>query len=187
MSYWLLLLLPLSAGAGWLIHLAAANYFLNRYLPRQDEKLAKAAGRWAGAAMSQGLDIEARISDPRLIEKAMPAIEKHIDEFLNIKLKEEIPMLAMFIGNKTTDKIKEVFINQLKQLFPQVMLQITDGVKNELDPEQLVIKHLTHTPVSVLARDAIAAPLKHYRNAGLLYGLLIGLINLVFLFFFFIR
>ncbi|WP_018628946.1 hypothetical protein [Niabella aurantiaca] len=185
MSYWVFLVLPVSALTCWLIHFIAGNYFLNRYLPRQDGPLAERAGRWAGALMEQSFNIEQKISDPGLIEKAMPSIEKHIDDFLNVKLKEEIPMLGMFIGNKTTDKIREVFIDQLKLLFPQVMLQITANLKNELHPEQIVTSQLKRHPLSAMVKDDIAVKLRQYRNAGLLYGLIIGLINLVL--FYFIR
>ncbi|MCF3107936.1 hypothetical protein LL912_04010 [Niabella sp. CC-SYL272] len=179
MSYCLLLLLPVSALTGWLLHMAAGNYFLNRYLPRQDEQLAAKAGQWAGELVGQSFNIEQKVSDPALIEKAMPAIEQHIDDFLNVKLKEEIPMLAMFIGNKTTDKVKEVFINQLKILFPQVMLQIAGNLKTSLNPEQIVIRQLKQQPISSLVKKQAAAPLRRYRNAGLLFGLAIGLVNLV--------
>ncbi|SDD60908.1 hypothetical protein [Niabella drilacis] len=181
MSCWLFLILPVSAFAGWLIHWIAGNYFMNRYLPRQDAPLAAKAGHWAGQLMKQSFNIEQKISDPALIEKAMPSIEKHIDDFLNVKLKEEIPMLAMFIGNKTTDKIREVFIDQLKTLFPQVMLQLTANLKNELNPEQIVTRQLTEKPLSSLMKKDMAAQLRRYRNAGLLYGLVIGLVNLVLL------
>ncbi|MBO9596105.1 MAG: hypothetical protein J7599_24595 [Niabella sp.] len=180
MSYCLLLLLPVSALAGWLLHVIAGNYFLNRYLPEQDAQLAVKAGQWAGALVNQSLNIEEKISDPALIEKAMPAIEQHIDDFLNVKLKEEIPMLAMFIGNKTTDKVKEVFINQLKLLFPQVMLQITENLKAELDAEQIVVRQLKNNPVSALVKKQASLQIRQYRNAGLLFGLVIGLVNLLF-------
>ncbi|MGJ7032580.1 hypothetical protein [Niabella hirudinis] len=183
MCCWLFLILPASALTGWLIHWIAGNYFLNRYLPRQDAPLAAKAGQLTGRLMEQTFNMEEKISDPALIEKAMPSIEKHIDDFLNVKLKEEIPMLGMFIGNKTTDKIREVFINQLKVLFPQVMLQLAGQLKNELNPEQIVIRQLTQTPLSSLVKDDIAAKLRKYRNAGLLYGFIIGLVNLVLLYF----
>lgn len=183
MSCWLFLILPVSALTGWLIHRIAGNYFLNRYLPRQDAPLAAKAGRWAGELMERSFNIEQKISDPALIEKAMPAIEQHIDDFLNVKLKEEIPMLAMFVGNKTTDKIREVFINQLRILFPQVMLQLTANLKNELNLEQIVTRRLTENPLSALVKNDIAARLRQYRNAGLLFGSVIGLVNLVLLYF----
>ncbi|WP_300600391.1 hypothetical protein [Niabella sp.] len=182
MSSWLLLLLPVSALTGWLLHVIAGNYFLNQYLPQQDAQLAEKAGRLAGEMVSGSFNIEEKISDPQLIEKAMPAIEQHIDDFLNVKLKEEIPMLAMFIGNKTTDKVKEVFINQLKLLFPQVMLQIAGNLKTALNPEQIVTRQLKKNPVSALVKKQAGLQLRQYRNAGLLFGLVIGLVNLLFFF-----
>ena len=183
MSQWLFLLPVVSAFIGLLVNTAAGRYFLKNYLPRQDDRLAQKLAKTATNQLSGLLNIESHLSNPELIEKTMPAIETHIDEFLNVKLKEEIPMLAMFIGNKTTDKIKEVFINQLKQLFPQVMLQITANLKDHLNIEATVLNQLKKTPVSVIIKEELKGINAQFQRLGLLFGFLIGLLNLIIVYF----
>ncbi|ANH81025.1 hypothetical protein A8C56_08570 [Niabella ginsenosidivorans] len=179
MPQWLFLLPVISAVIGLLIHTIAGSYLLKSYLPGQDNRLAQKLAEAASQYLSGTLNIDAKLSNPELIEKAMPSIEKHIDEFLNVKLKEEIPMLAMFVGNKTTDKIKEVFIDQLKQLFPQVMLQITGNLKDQLNIEATLLKQLKKTPVSSVIKEELKGINAQFQRLGLLFGFIIGLINLI--------
>lgn len=179
MPQWIYLLPLVTAFIGWAIHFLSGNYFLNSYLPKKDQMMAESAGKIAAAYVSNSLRLEEKITNPDLIEKAMPAIEKHIDEFLNVKLATEIPMLAMFVGNKTTDKIKEVFISQLRILFPQVMLQLTGNLKNDLNIEKIVADKLKLTPVSALAKEHASGQLRQLRLLGLCSGLICGLVSLL--------
>ncbi|MBO9620385.1 MAG: hypothetical protein J7539_15260 [Niabella sp.] len=183
MHYWLYLLPVLSALLGYLLNRIAMGYFLNSYLPKKDDAFAQKLGKYATEQTTGSINLEEKISDPALIEKAMPSIETHIDEFLNVKLKEEIPMLAMFVGNKTTDKIKEVFINQLRQLFPQVMLQIAGGLKEKLEVGPLVVRKLKETPLSAILKKELAGKAQNLQWLGALFGLIIGCLNLAMIFF----
>ncbi|AHF17318.1 hypothetical protein [Niabella soli] len=178
MHYWLYLLPAISALVGYLLNRIAIGYFFNSYLPKRDNAWAQQLGKIAAEQTSGSINLEEKISDPALIEKAMPAIEAHIDEFLNVKLKEEIPMLAMFVGTKTTDKIKEVFINQLRLLFPQVMQQIAGGLKEKLNIEQLVSRKLKDTPLSFILKKELAGIAQNFPWLGAFFGLIIGGINL---------
>ncbi len=88
-------------------------------------------------------------------------IESHIDEFLTVKLPQEIPMLAMFVGNKTTDKIKEVFITQLKALFPKVMGTIVGDFKNTLNIKQAVENELARVDMTALLKEKLSGASKN--------------------------
>ena len=70
----------------------------------------------------------------------MPVIENHVDDFLRSKLKDKIPVLSMFIGEKTITSLKEVFMQEIETIFPEVMKQFAGNLKNELDLEEIVIK-----------------------------------------------
>lgn len=124
-------------------------------------------------------NIEEKIKNGNLIEKAMPGIEKHIDDFLNVKLQQEIPMLAMFIGNKTTDKVKDVFINQLRELFPQVMGNMLDDLKETLDVEKIIIKKMEEVDIKSIIASNLSKPINKLQLFGILVGFIIGIINIL--------
>lgn len=168
----------LSALSGWLFNKICGQYVLKNYLPGKKNQLAALLGEKT-AALIPIKNIEEQLAQPELVEKAMPMIEKHIDEFLTVKLPQEIPMLSMFVGNKTTDKIKEVFISQLQQLFPKVMAEIISNAKQNFDIKSYIVKELEKTDSLSLLKPALAAPLKKFHYLGLLSGFIIGIINVL--------
>lgn len=74
------------------------------------------------------------LSDPAQLENLFPLAEKHIDHFLRYKLTTAMPMVAMFIGDKTIAQFKAVFMDELKELLPDVTATYVDQL---LEPERM--------------------------------------------------
>ena len=178
MNPWLLLIPFLSTLAGWFFNALAGNYLLNVYVKKKETDIANQISQLIVSNLSLS-NLKEKMSNPTLIDKAIPMIETHIDEFLNIKLKEEIPMLGMFITTKTTDKVKEVFINQLRMLFPKVMQQITDNISTDLKADRLADKLLENDTIHLKIKDIIKPHLKKAGLFGATTGFLIGIMNLI--------
>jgi len=47
-------------------------------------------------------------------------------------------MISMFIGDKTIDSLKTIFLKELENLFPEVMKQFAGNMKNDLGIEKMV-------------------------------------------------
>ena len=113
-------------------------------------------------------------------EKILPIINEHIDIFINEKLAKEIPMLSMFIGTKTTDKVKQVFVDNVRDLFPIV---ITNYAKNLLNKEK--IDFLIVSNVQPLFNQSIekyqSKFLKNFILLGVFTGFLMSIIHLILL------
>lgn len=86
-------------------------------------------------------DIKKFITGPGVLEKIMPSIEVHLDDFLNRKLKEALPVISIFIGEKVINQLKELFMQELQILFPSVMSQLFDGLQQNKElAETLYVK-----------------------------------------------
>jgi len=195
MNYWLILIPLLSAFTGW-ITLRIALRLLFRPLepikimgltfqgifPKQKQQIAIKVGQIVAAEFSSYAGLfEQKISDPQNMEKIKPLIEIHIDDFLRNKLKEQMPMISMFIGDKTINSLKVVFMQEIENLFPQVMQQISRNLKNDLDLEQMVISKIAGVSSQKLESLLHHNLVKEFRIAaglGAVIGLLIGLIQL---------
>lgn len=73
--------------------------------------------------------------------KAMqPLMEQKLDHFFSHTIQDKLPMLSMFIGDKTTTQLKTVFLDELALIFPEIIGQfaqkakkkLTDGLANKL-------------------------------------------------------
>ena len=128
-------------------------------------------------------DLKAEITAPEKMDKLMPHIESHIDFFLREKLPKSMPMIAMLIGDKTIGQIKEVFVAEIKVLFPQLIGQYMDGLMDDDRVYPLLTEKLQSAAVlsyvtgvkSKLTRLFFKIKLGAF-VFGLVYGLLIGLI-----------
>jgi uncharacterized membrane protein YheB (UPF0754 family) len=59
-------------------------------------------------------------------------IDAKLDDFFKRKLSEKLPIISMFIGDKTIHQLKEVFIEELKQLFPELVVNLVANSKAQL-------------------------------------------------------
>ena len=65
--------------------------------------------------------------------KAMqPLIEEKLDFFFSNTIKEKLPMMSMFIGEKTVAQLKTVFLAELADIFPQIIDEFAKNAKNSL-------------------------------------------------------
>ncbi len=86
--------------------------------------------------------IEQKLVSPENIEKILPFANEHIEQFLRVKLPAAMPMLAMFISDKLVADMKGIFMNELKNLFPALILQYTGNIKKDLNISKLVSARL---------------------------------------------
>src|SRR5262245_46222004 len=90
-------------------------------LPKKQAAIAAGTGKMVAEQFFSLKTIEEKVSDPSILQKIMPMIEEHIDDFLRNKLKKEMPFIGMFVGDKTIESLKKVFITELETLFPNIM------------------------------------------------------------------
>ncbi|WP_276503297.1 DUF445 domain-containing protein [Terrimonas pollutisoli] len=194
MNYWLLSIPLLSAFVGWLTINLAVKLLFKPYVPisflgfkihgvfpaRKDE-IARAASNYAATQFADLNGLEQKISDPKNFENVKPLIEDHMDDFLRNRLKEQMPMISMFIGDKTISSLKAIFIQEIEDLFPQVMLQFSDTLKQQFNIKDLVrekIKAISPEQLTNLAYTQLNKQLRSASMLGTGIGLLTGLIQL---------
>jgi len=127
--------------------------------------------------------LKAEITSGEKMDALMPHIESHIDYFLREKLPKSMPMIAMLIGDKTIGQIKEVFVSEIKVLFPELIRQYADGLleDNRLYPllTEKLQSEAAYNYVTGLRQKGTKLFIKIKLGAfvfGLVYGLLIGIL-----------
>ncbi len=79
-------------------------------------------------------------------EQLMPYIDHHLDDFFKNKLSQKMPIISMFVGDKTVTELKGVFMDELQLIFPELLNKFIDNSKNEFlaDFENKWSKKLEH-------------------------------------------
>ncbi len=112
-------------------------------IPKKQDHIAAAIAAFAAKELLNPEMTHEKLAGPETLQKAMPAIEEHIDHFINVKLKESLPVISMFIGERVTNQLKELFMKELEELFPSVMSQFIDGFLENNGIEKEVISKIS--------------------------------------------
>jgi len=195
MNYWLFLIPVISAFIGWVTNWVAIKMLFHprepkRILgitfqgifPKRQQQFAEKLGKLVSNEFLSFTDIEEKISSPENLKKVMPLIEQHIDEFLRHKLSDEMPVISMFIGDKTINKMKGAFMKELELIFPQLMKQFAGNLKTELDLEHIVINKVSSFSSDKLEDLLYQIMSKEFRFVeiiGAVIGFIIGIVQII--------
>lgn len=120
--------------------------------------------------------IEEKLIQPENFEKIMPLIEQHVDDFLRNKLSESMPMISMFIGDRTINQLKELFMKELAIIFPASIQSYLRGAEASFNPASLITDDMVQQATSVVEQNLYQLILSKQRLLFLLFGL-IGLLG----------
>ncbi len=128
--------------------------------------------------------IEEKIADPENFEKIMPMAEEHIDHFLRVKLIETMPMISMFIGDKTITQLKVIFMDELRDLFPSAMKSYVIKMQENINMQHLMrekIERLVTEKIEPALKKNLSAYINRIALFAAAFGFIIGLLELLLL------
>lgn len=161
-----------------------AGFTLQGILPGKQRQFAEKLGKLAATELASFREIEQKITNPAQVQKIMPLVEEHIDHFLRKKLAQEMPMISMFIGDKTINQLKAVLMAELETLFPQMIQNYMQHLQQDLDLEKIIADKIAGISPDKLEQLFNSSLLKTARLAGIMggvFGFLIGLLQVLLL------
>lgn len=192
----LLYLIPfISAFIGWFTNWVAIKMLFHPKKPikilgitfigifqKRQVQFAEKLGKLVSDELLSFQDIESKITNPANIDQLMPQIDAHIDHFLRVKLAEQMPVISMFIGDKTIQQMKAVFMTELKELFPGIMKTYMGNLQRDLDLEKIVIekvKGFSTDKLEQILNDIMSKEFRFIEILGGVLGFLIGIFQVI--------
>jgi uncharacterized membrane protein YheB (UPF0754 family) len=157
------------------------GFTLQGVFPKKQRQIAESLGRIVGQELLSFTDIEQAITDPKNVQRMLPMVEEHIDHFLRVKLKETMPMIAMFIGDKTIAQLKAVFMKELEELFPVVLKNYVGHLRADLDLEKIVVDKIagfSNDRLEAMLNEFLTKEFRFVEVIGAALGFLIGLLQI---------
>jgi uncharacterized membrane protein YheB (UPF0754 family) len=158
------------------------GFTLHGVFPKRQQQIAESLGRIVGQELLSFGDIEEAITRPEAVERILPMAEEHVDNFLRVKLKESMPMIAMFIGDKTIAQLKTVFMTELRELFPVIMKNYVANLRNDLDLERIVVEKIagfSADRLESLLNEFLTKEFRFVEIIGAVLGFLIGVLQIL--------
>ncbi|MBM3921766.1 MAG: DUF445 family protein [Sphingomonadales bacterium] len=193
MTYGQILLVLISGFIGWVTNWIAIkmlfhprepiNLFgltIQGIFPKNQSQFAQKLGKLVSGEFLSFSDIEKKISEPGNIQKMMPLIEQHVDTFLNKRLSEQLPMISMFLGDKTIAKLKATFMQEIETILPAVMRSYAGELRTDLDLEEIItekVSRFSSDRLEELLYQIMAKEFRFVEWVGAFIGLLIGLLQ----------
>ena len=122
------------------------------------------------------------LDNPALLQQMAPAIEAHVDVFLNEKLSEAFPLLYKFMGEKTLQKFKITFLQEVETILPNMLQQygtmllqsnkIEEGIADQ-------IRQLSAPQLEASLHQLAHRYIRRFKIVATLLGILIGLLQTV--------
>jgi uncharacterized membrane protein YheB (UPF0754 family) len=192
MSPWLLLIPVISGFIGWVTNWVAIKMLfhprkpirllgitIQGIFPKRQEQFAIKLGKLVSEQLLSFKDIEQKIVSPENLQKLMPVVESHVDDFLRKKLADVFPVISMFIGEKTISQLKGHFLNELEALFPVLMKRYMGNLQAELDLEKIVTEKVAGFSSDKLEEILMSIMSKEFRFVEILGGVLGFIIGLL--------
>lgn len=158
------------------------GYKLQGVFPKRQAQFANSLGQLVSEELLSFNDIASKVTSKENISRILPLVEAKIDDFLRTKLSDAMPVLSMFIGDKTISKVKKVFMDELEELFPEMMNQYMDKLQHDLDLEKIVIDKVNSFSSDKLEEILQKIMNKEFRFVEIIGGVLgfiIGVVQVV--------
>ena len=169
----LIILLVLFAGLAWFISWGMIAIL---FYPK------KPILGWQSPLMGwvKAFDLNTLIKEEQLrgqLDQLMPTLDHKLDDFFRNRLAEKLPMISMFIGDKTIQQLKDVFMEELSNMFPELIQSFARNMQKDLI-HQLEEQSIEKMKISAFKATA---PL---RKLALVIGLVWGMVAYLILNFF---
>jgi hypothetical protein len=125
------------------------------------------ADKWVGQIDLAKLIPELTEKDP--FEAMKPVINEKLDGFFRHKLSSKLPMISMFIGEKTIEELKEVFMEELALLFPLLISEFSVHLNKDLHAQW-------EQKLSKIVQQKIIKAISPFRWVAFILGAIWGLV-----------
>ena len=160
---------------------------LQGLVPAMQKQLAHKAGQLVQDAFTNYNGLDEKLADPQLIATLKPAIEEHVDHFLQVKIKTVFPIIAQFMGEKTINQFKEALLTEIDNLLPVLMKRYAGELKHSIKLDQLVeerINQISTEQVKEILYANSRKQLFRFKIVCTLCSFIIGLVAVLIVFLF---
>jgi uncharacterized membrane protein YheB (UPF0754 family) len=128
-----------------------------------------------------------QLTNPAMINQLSPAIEAHVDLFLKEKLNETFPLLYKMMGEKTLQKFKAAFLEEVETILPNLLQQYGSHLIKSDQIEKAIatqIKQLAPPTLEAQLHQIAGNYISQFKIAAMLVGMLIGLLQTILVYLF---
>lgn len=117
-----------------------------------------------------------------VINALRPEIEEHVDYFLKEKLKEAFPLMHQVMGEKTLEKFRVVFLEEVESILPVLLQKQSSEILSKFELEKMVVAKISKIAEADIEASVLRAAGNYPERLKIIAagtGLIIGLLQIV--------
>ena len=157
---------------------------LQGVFPKRQKVLAEKLGRLVARELFSMQDVKKHLQGDEFVLHVTATIESKVDEFLEEKLTEVIPMAAMFLGSGMVEKIKQSLVENIAKSIPELGEMFVNHLEKNMNVESVVREKVEAFSSDKLEEMLLSIMKREFRFiecVGAILGFLIGLTQLAIL------
>ena len=188
--------LPIIAAlTGWVTNFLAIKMLfhpkkkVNLYLfsvqgifPKRQSVLAERLGKIVSTELFSFKDIKDRFTSTSTATEINNVLDEKLEDFIEVKIKTAMPMLAMFLNKETKSKIKETLHQEFQHILPDILNKYSEKLEKDIDVEAIVYQKVAAFSSDKLEEILFSIMKKEFKFIEILGGVLgfiIGIIQLL--------
>lgn len=147
--------------------------------PKRQKTLAEKLGKIVAQELFSVEDVKAGLQKPGNAEEVTEIVDARLNDFLDNRLGEAMPMLAMFMNDELKLKIKTTLEAELQLILPELIDRFVNKIEEEVDVERTVYEKVVGFSTDKLEDILYSIMRKEFKFIELLGGILGFIIGLV--------
>ncbi|MEQ9440917.1 MAG: DUF445 family protein [Cyclobacteriaceae bacterium] len=157
---------------------------LQGIFPKRQNKLAEKLGKVVADELFSMDDVKSAITNPDNLKDVHQVIDEKLDDFLENRMMESMPMLYVFMSDEMRVKIKSTLQQELQMMLPDLINRFAEKIEKEVDVERTVYEKVVGFSSDKLEEILYSIMKKEFKFIEILggvLGFLIGLIQIALL------
>ncbi len=150
--------------------------------PKRQEVLAERLGKMVSKELFSFDDIKDRFTSTSTAQEINKVLDEKLEDFIEVKLKSAMPMLAMFLNKDARAKIKYTLHQEFQNILPDILNKYSEKLERDIDIEKIVSKKVSAFSSDKLEQILFSIMKKEFKFIEILGGILgflIGIIQLL--------
>ena len=148
--------------------------------PKRQKALAEKLGKIVANELFSFEDIKHSLQDPKNLEEVHTLIGSKLDDFLENRMIESMPMLYVFMSDEMRVKIKDTLQAELQLMLPDLLESFASRIEQQVDIEKTVynkVANFSSDKLESILYDIMSKEFRFIEILGGVLGFIIGLIQ----------
>jgi uncharacterized membrane protein YheB (UPF0754 family) len=157
---------------------------LQGIFPKRQQDFARKLGEVVSTELLSAQEVTAHLKEKATSETVLNHIAMRLEEGIAKRLPRAFPVLAMFMSNDLTEKIKSVLLEQISSLNEELIDMLSGELEEELDVQGIVeekVASFSSDKLEELLFSIMRREFKFVEGVGAVLGFMIGLLQILLL------